>query len=69
MLRALEKNSEEKTKLTLSELEDETGVKRSSLARNLDVLDHVGVVEKGKQGVSIGPKATKYMTSWLGGLL
>jgi len=69
VLKALEKNSEKKYKLTLSELEDETNIKRSTLARNLDTLDHIGVVTKNTQGVSVGPKAMKYMTSWLGGLL
>jgi len=38
----------------------------STLSHYLKTLDHVGIVEKHKQGISIGPKAQKYMIAWLG---
>lgn len=38
----------------------------SSLHRYLETLDHVKIVEKTKQGVGIGEKATSYMIHWLG---
>ena len=66
VLKALEKSSEEKSRLTLKDLSNETGMTSSTLSHYLKTLDHVGIVEKHKQGVSIGPKAQKYMIAWLG---
>jgi DNA-binding IclR family transcriptional regulator len=66
VLKALEKNSAKKSRLTLNELSNETGMTTSSLHRYLETLDHVKIVEKTKQGVGIGEKATSYMIHWLG---
>lgn len=64
VLKALEKS--EKQKLILKDLSNETGMTSSTLSHYLKTLDHVGIVEKHRQGVSIGPKAQKYMIAWLG---
>lgn len=67
-MKALEKH-DAKSRLTLTELAEETGISKSSLSNYFKTLVHVGVLEKEQGGgFAVGPKAHKYMVAWLGDL-